>query len=375
MDAICRVCRGNGRTIQQALNEACEKGHGHCAVRLIEAGADVNGPADRDRIPLLIATRKMNYDLIKTLINAGADVNASTCDGLTGLTVSMSAVKTDTEEIVNLLIEAGADVNMPDSDFSTPLMTAVWTAVSPKVITALINTGADVNAYNSYGQCALTEAAVKSYDEGLEILIEAADETDPTRSYLAPLSDVWFETRSLKVSTLKILLRAGFKINVPNLFFYNTLTYYIVLQRRRENRRPNEDICMLLFACGEIVTGPIVQVTARYGDLSAEVPEYLFHRELRMCLKHLCREAIRKHLLELDPHTHLFSRVPRLGLPSLLQSYLLYDQTLNDDDDDDADNDDDDDALEDTCENDDDNDNDDSEEEGEEMVESIQDFQ
>ena len=36
----------------------------------------------------------------------------------------------------------------------------------------------------------------------------------------------------------------------------------------------------------------------------------------RLHLKHICREAIRKHLLNLDPHTHLFGRVPRLGLPT-----------------------------------------------------------
>ena len=39
-------------------------------------------------------------------------------------------------------------------------------------------------------------------------------------------------------------------------------------------------------------------------------------------------------------NVNLFNRIPRLGLPSSLTKYLLYDQTLDDDDDDD-DNDDD----------------------------------
>ena len=51
-----------------------------------------------------------------------------------------------------------------------------------------------------------------------------------------------------------------------------------------------------------------------------------------LSLKHLCREAIRKHLLELDPHSHLFGRVPKLGLPTLLNEYLLYDVTFENDD-------------------------------------------
>ena len=33
---------------------------------------------------------------------------------------------------------------------------------------------------------------------------------------------------------------------------------------------------------------------------------------------------IREHLLHLDPHTHLFGRVPRLGLPAALTDYLLF---------------------------------------------------
>ena len=56
-------------------------------------------------------------------------------------------------------------------------------------------------------------------------------------------------------------------------------------------------------------------------------------------LKHICREAIRKHLLELDPHQHLFGRIPKLGLSSVLMNYLLYGESLDDDvlDDDDVD--------------------------------------
>ena len=57
--------------------------------------------------------------------------------------------------------------------------------------------------------------------------------------------------------------------------------------------------------------------------------DYLPQIQIKFNLKHLCREAIRKHLLKLDPHTHLFDRVPRLGLPSLLTEYLLYDMSLD----------------------------------------------
>ena len=45
----------------------------------------------------------------------------------------------------------------------------------------------------------------------------------------------------------------------------------------------------------------------------------------------MCREAIRKHLIDVRPHINLFERVPWLGLPQLLQSYLLYDLELKED--------------------------------------------
>ena len=90
---------------------------------------------------------------------------------------------------------------------------------------------------------------------------------------------------------------------------------------------------MLLFAAGERVTGPVVKGRRTYNHdiVEAQVPEYLLHKDLQMCLKHLCRETLRRHLLELDPHTHLFGRVPRLGLPKSLMEYLLYNQTLDND--------------------------------------------
>ena len=44
-----------------------------------------------------------------------------------------------------------------------------------------------------------------------------------------------------------------------------------------------------------------------------------------------------KHLLKLDPHQHLFYRIPRLGLLSALVQYLLYNMSLDNDDDHDVD--------------------------------------
>ena len=76
MDAIYSTCRGMGRKLEAALHAACDiNGHERCAISLIEAGADVNVPASLERTPLWMAAKGRSYDLVKTLIDAGADVN------------------------------------------------------------------------------------------------------------------------------------------------------------------------------------------------------------------------------------------------------------------------------------------------------------
>ena len=95
-----------------------------------------------------------------------------------------------------------------------------------------------------------------------------------------------------------------------------------------------EPAMMLLYAAGETLEGTEEQ----------KIPEELKFEEEKLQLKHICRMAIREHLLKLDPHQHLFGRIPKLGLPSALNRYLLFNISLEksgeeeeEDDDDDSD--------------------------------------
>ena len=72
---------------------------------------------------------------------------------------------------------------------------------------------------------------------------------------------------------------------------------------------------MMLFAAGE-----------RLKD--GKIPEFLIPTEQQLCLKHLARQAIRDHLIDINCNTHLFHRVSLLGLPSSMTNYLLYDVCL-----------------------------------------------
>ena len=118
---------------------------------------------------------------------------------------------------------------------------------------------------------------------------------------------------------VKRFLAAGANVNTVNnkggTFIDHLNSIYNINKHKAESLK-------LLFAAGYKITWPSREVKRVLNELG------------EMNLSHLCREVIRNHLLELDPHTHLFGRVPRLGLPAALQSYLLYHQTLDDDTDD-----------------------------------------
>ena len=64
------------------------------------------------------------------------------------------------------------------------------------------------------------------------------------------------------------------------------------------------------------------------GKDPARMEFYLSPEDLMFKLTNICRENIRKHLLALDPQTHLFDTVPKLELPKLLTNFLLYSMSL-----------------------------------------------
>ena len=115
------------------------------------------------------------------------------------------------------------------------------------------------------------------------------------------------------INCLKLLVKSGAKVNGRGKTHYNALETAIIIGQ-------SEEVIMLLYAAGEKIGDDTVN--------GKPVPDYLLHEDLNLSLKHTCRQAIRKHLLDIDPHGNLFNRIPNLGLPILLSAYLLYNQSL-----------------------------------------------
>jgi ankyrin repeat protein len=94
------------------------------------------------QLPLHVAARGDNLEIVTLLLDAGADVNTPDEEGRTAL---HAAANNDQLEIVKLLIKRGADVKAKTkTDSFTPLHTAA-AANAREVMILLLASGADVN--------------------------------------------------------------------------------------------------------------------------------------------------------------------------------------------------------------------------------------
>ncbi|MDP6905668.1 MAG: ankyrin repeat domain-containing protein, partial [Verrucomicrobiota bacterium] len=108
---------------------------------LLGAGADPDGTVagGDDRVPLEGALLYQNQELLRLLLEAGADPNRFDVVGDTPLS---RAIMDNSTEIVKLLLEAGADPNLrnPERHHATPIEMAYK---NPEIIRLLIEAGVD----------------------------------------------------------------------------------------------------------------------------------------------------------------------------------------------------------------------------------------
>lgn len=109
-----------------AVSYAAERDHVVCVRLLLEAGAEpdpVLPTGIKVGSALNCATRNATDPLIlKTLLDFGADVEASGVEGITSL---IHAARTDNVSFAILLLEYGADINAISTPGQTPLTTAI----------------------------------------------------------------------------------------------------------------------------------------------------------------------------------------------------------------------------------------------------------
>ena len=115
-----------------------------------------------------------DIDMVKQLLDAGADVNAK--DDLTEMTPLFDAVSSGKKEVAALLIDKGADVNGKIAMGFTSLHNAAGSG-RYEIVELLIEKGADVNEKNDFGITPLDMAEVSaSRDEETELDYKKVDD-------------------------------------------------------------------------------------------------------------------------------------------------------------------------------------------------------
>jgi len=147
---------------------------------LISAGVDVNAKDSHGNTPLYYYAREANADSVMAVLNAGADPNLVTSDGMAllgsiflprKLTDGYGYQDYDSEMylVIKLLLEKGVPVNQRFADQKTALIMATIHE-SPGGVLALLESGADVTEKDSAGKTALDYAKALKFYEIIDLL-------------------------------------------------------------------------------------------------------------------------------------------------------------------------------------------------------------
>lgn len=129
--------------------------------------------------PLSAALSYRDAEVVKLLIEAGADVNLDNPLVVVSYMLSPWSESDDVDlqdamEKLNLLISAGANVNAADEKSKTILMHFAGASRAKKqFIEAIIAAGADVHATTMVGRTALIEAAIEGNLQAVRVLLDS----------------------------------------------------------------------------------------------------------------------------------------------------------------------------------------------------------
>jgi ankyrin repeat protein len=157
------------------INLAAENGDAKMLDLLLKAGARVGSRLPSGETPLMSAARAGKVDAVDLLIGRGADLNVQqTSKGQNAL---MWAVAERHLNVVRILLEHGADVNAKSSSGFTALMFAGREGDSG-IAELLLAKGADVNAAASDGSTPLLVAAVRAHVDFALLLLDRGAKAD-----------------------------------------------------------------------------------------------------------------------------------------------------------------------------------------------------
>jgi len=189
------------------LADAAEQRNRTLIRTLLDARADVNAAQADGMTALHWAVYNDDVDTARLLVRSGANVNAANRYGVPPLSLACTNGNAD---LVKLLLGAGADANASAQGGETVLMTAAR-AGSVEAVKALLARGANPNARERLDQTALMWAAAEGHAAVVRTLIDGgADVRAKLKSGFTPL---FFAVREGHIDATREILEAGVNVN------------------------------------------------------------------------------------------------------------------------------------------------------------------
>jgi len=175
---------------------------GVAALLCVGALTPIRGAVDA---PVADAARRQDLDGVRALLTGGADVRAAHGDGMTGL--HWAAHHGDTQ-MVRLLVDAGADLEATTRlGDHTPLHIASRGGHT-RAVTALLDAGANTNAVTTPGATPLHFAATAGAADALRALLDHGADAD-AREPVWGQTPLMFAAAAARAKALAVLLERG----------------------------------------------------------------------------------------------------------------------------------------------------------------------
>lgn len=218
-----RICDSNNPQ-EKALLDAVKRGDLAQVGQLLHQGVNPNAKDDCDDSAMAFAARSGRPEIVKELIAYKADVNST--DGafsrkpplLWALDWSEEGEEDKTYEVVKLLLNAGANVNPKGESYDPPLTVAVAKEMN-RVVELLIAAGADINAQDDAERTAYSYAAEMGNRKLKSILLAAgADPRIGVAEYKREFGNSAFIQAAAagRTDIAEALLVEGIDVNISN---------------------------------------------------------------------------------------------------------------------------------------------------------------
>ena len=161
---------------------------------------------------LIWAARNGQTDMVNLLLGRGANINAITKDGFTALVHAISSKHIETAQ---LLLERGADPDLAEGGAS-PAFPLAASFGFVDLMQVILNHGGRIDALDSFGHSALSNAVVNNQPEVLRLLLRYDADVNAICLGVAEWPPLHFAAEQDSLQCAEILLNAGADIDAKD---------------------------------------------------------------------------------------------------------------------------------------------------------------